>query len=143
RVARLVPEDALEPLRVAALDLLHHRALEALEARVREVKGNRDAGNAIRREPLLADPRVRAEVDAAALEVPIEASHVARKRRALELALQVAEAHPEQLFVTEPRPRRPLCTHALRPGRAASRGGRARDGKRHGNRGLMRRQGTG
>ncbi len=46
---------------VAALDLEHLRLLEPREARVREVEGNRDAGHAVRAEPLVRQPEVGPE----------------------------------------------------------------------------------
>ena len=51
RVTGLVAQDLQAPCLGAPFDLEHLRALELLEARVREVERDRDAGDAVRRKP--------------------------------------------------------------------------------------------
>src|SRR6185436_20249157 len=53
RVPALVPEEPHAPLRRPALDLEHVGELEAPEARMRQVEGNRDTGDAVRAVPLV------------------------------------------------------------------------------------------
>jgi hypothetical protein len=60
-VARLVAQDAQAPLGVAAFDFQHLRELELGQPRVRQVERDGDARNAVRREPLVRQPEVRAE----------------------------------------------------------------------------------
>ena len=66
----LVAEDAHAPGRRAALDFEHLLALEPGEPRVREVEGDGDARDAIRREPLVGQPEMRPEADAARRPAP-------------------------------------------------------------------------
>src|SRR6185437_12434362 len=76
-VSCLVAQNAHEPACIAAFDLAHDAALEALEARMRKVERYRDAGDAVRREPLFRQPHVRLEVESSGLELRVEAPHTA------------------------------------------------------------------
>ncbi len=71
-VAGLVAENLHAPLVLAAFDFEHLRFLELLEARMREVEGDGDAADAVRREPLVREPVVRLERDLPAVELAVE-----------------------------------------------------------------------
>ena len=80
-VAGLVPEDTHAPLGIASLDLEHLREFELREARVCQVERDGDAGDAVRREPLVRQPVVRAERQARAPPVPRAAARCAVRVR--------------------------------------------------------------
>ena len=58
RVTRLVPENAPALRLAGALHLEHLAALQAHQARMREIEGDREAQHPIRREEFLRQPRV-------------------------------------------------------------------------------------
>ena len=72
-MAGFVTQDAQQPVSIAALDLVHHLALEPLESRVREVERDCDPRYAVGREPLFRQPHVRPEPDAAPLQLAVDA----------------------------------------------------------------------
>ena len=61
RVAGFVAQDLQARRSIAAFDFEHLRQLELLQPRMREVEGDRDARDAVRREPLVRQPVVRPE----------------------------------------------------------------------------------
>src|SRR5690606_32176300 len=101
-----------------ALDLEHHLALELAQPLVRQVEGDGDAGHAVGAEPLVRQPEMRAEVEAAGLELAIEPPDVGRERRAFDAQRQVRDAHVEQALG---RPLDPFAREAPRRARGAAR----------------------
>jgi hypothetical protein len=101
----LVPQDAHEPIDVAALDLTRHLALQAHQAGVRQIEWHRDARHTVGRKPFLRQPDVGPEPNAALIELAVEPIDVALERRAVQIELQVAHAQPQQLFIAQARPR--------------------------------------
>src|SRR6185437_7791888 len=69
-----------------------------------EVERNRDAGNAVRGEPLFREPDVRMEADASGLELRIEAADAALDGGVLEPQAEVAEAQRQEALVGETSP---------------------------------------
>ena len=59
-------------LGIAAFDFEHLRELELRQARMREVEGDGDAGHAVGREPLVGQPVVRPEREAARVELGVD-----------------------------------------------------------------------
>ena len=104
RVAALVAQDAQALVVGAALHLEHRAALEAHEARVHQVEGDREARHAPRREPLVREPDVGMEVDAARFELEPELLHAVLDPGALDAHAEVAEAHVEEALLAEARP---------------------------------------
>ncbi len=88
----LVSQQPQPPQAAAAVDVAHHAALELAQARVCDEERNRDARNAIRREPLFGQPHVRLEVDAAPAEFVVEREHVRLHQTAVHAQPQVAQA---------------------------------------------------
>src|SRR5581483_5832550 len=103
----------------AALDFEHELAFKALQPRVGEKKRNGDAGYAVGAEPFIRKPEVRAEIEAALLELGVETARAMGELGALDAQRQVADPHVEQTVV---RPCRPRARDAAR----APRGGTAR-----------------
>ena len=64
RVPGLVAHELEAVFLGAALDFEHHVLFETLEARVREIKGNGETGDAVGRKPFIRQPAVRAELKA-------------------------------------------------------------------------------
>jgi hypothetical protein len=64
-VTGLVAQNAHQPVAVAALDLAHEVPLETDQTLVRQIERYGDARYAVRREPFLRKPAMRAEADAA------------------------------------------------------------------------------
>ena len=83
-VAGLVTKDAHAPGGRAPLDFEHLRALEPGEPRMREVERDRDARHAVGREPLVRQPEVRPEPDAARFELRVELGDALLEQAALE-----------------------------------------------------------
>ena len=98
-VAGLVAQDAQARLRVAAFDLEHLRQLELRQPRVREIERNGDAGHAVRREPLVGQPVVRPERQAARVELGVDLRDALLELGALDREAEIAQAHLEQLLV--------------------------------------------
>ena len=74
-MAELVAQDPQALAASAALDLEHLLALQPPQTRVGEVKRDRNARNAGRREPLLRKPDVRTESQAAPFELGVDLLH--------------------------------------------------------------------
>ena len=72
RVARLVAQDAHQPVAVAAFDFAHEAPLDAHEAAVRQIERDGDSRDAVRREPFLRQPAMRPEADAARGELAVK-----------------------------------------------------------------------
>ncbi len=104
RVSGLVTQDTQQQPCVAALRLAHDAPLEPLQARMREIERHRNARHTVGRKPLLGQPHVRADTDAAALEVRIQPPHMRGKRGALDGKLQIAKAPGQQLLVGQTHP---------------------------------------
>src|SRR5689334_2437096 len=84
RMTGLVPQDAHALLVGAALDLEHLAAFELHQARVCEVERDRDARDAVRREPLLGEPNVRFEANSARIQLAVELFDVGFEKRAFD-----------------------------------------------------------
>src|SRR5690606_5243744 len=80
RVTDLVAHDTHHPVRIAALDLPNHLALEPHETRMREIKRNGDPGDSIWREPFDGQPDVRAQAQITAVELAIGVTNRALDR---------------------------------------------------------------
>ncbi len=104
RVRGFVPQDAPQPLRVAALDLLHDATFETLQARIGEIERHCESGHAIGREPLGPVPGMRPEADAACTQFRIQPAQLPCDLAAADVERQVAEAQLEQLLVIEAAP---------------------------------------
>ena len=89
---------------IAAFDLQHLGELELRQTRMRQVEGNRDAGDAVRGEPLVGQPVVRAERQAARVELGVELRDPLLDLGAFDRQPEVAHADPQQLLVAERRP---------------------------------------
>ena len=100
-VPGLVPQDAHARVVVAAFHFQHLRHLEPDQARVREVEGNGHAGNAVGGEPLVGEPEVRAEQQAAAGQLAVQLLDPQGEIRALDLQVELTELHVEQFLVAE------------------------------------------
>ena len=64
-----------------------------------EIEGNRDAGNAVRREPLVRQPEVRPEHERARLELAIDLVDANRELGAFDLQIELAELQVQELVV--------------------------------------------
>ena len=85
----------------AAFDFEHLLALEFHQARMGQVKRNRNAGHAVRREPLFGQPDVRLEANAAFVEFTVETFDVRLEEGVLDLDGQIANPHVEQMLVSQ------------------------------------------
>ena len=103
RVADLVAQDLQARSAIAAFHFEHLRQLELFEPRVRKVERDRDAGHAVRRKPLVGQPVMRPEPDAARLELAVD-KRCALRAGALDAQAEIAHADLEQLLVAERRP---------------------------------------
>jgi hypothetical protein len=68
---------------------------------VREVEGNRDSRNTVRREPFLGKPNVRFESNASFIEFAVETLDVRLEKRSLNLERKVADPQVKQVFVRQ------------------------------------------
>ena len=85
---------------VAALDFEHLRELELREPRMGEVERDRDAGHAVRREPVIRQPVARTELQAERFQLLGDGGNAVFELGALDAdAAEVAHAHLEQLVV--------------------------------------------
>ena len=84
---------------VAALDLEHLRELQLLQPRVREVERDRDAGDAVGREPLVGQPEMRAERQISRGQLGVKLVGPCRQLRALDADVELTELQIEQMFV--------------------------------------------
>ena len=72
RVACFMPEDAHALDVSASLDFEHLLALELHQPRMRQVKRNSEARNAVRRKPFRGQPHVRLEANATSVQFTVE-----------------------------------------------------------------------
>ena len=96
RMPELVPEQLQALLAGAALDLEHHLALEAHQARMGEVEGDGDAGDVLRGEPLVGEPEVGPEAQVVLLELAEHLLDVGLDPAPLDREVEVAQAQVEQ-----------------------------------------------
>ena len=99
RVARFVAEQPQAIGPVATLDLEDLRALEALEPGVREIEGDRDAWDAVGREPFLGEPAVGAHAQISRPEFLVESLDRTLEPGSFELEAQVTESPFEEFVV--------------------------------------------
>src|SRR5688572_2817741 len=104
RVGYLVTQNARHPVRVAAFDLAHEAALQALQAWMRHVERHGDAGHAVRREPFFGEPQMRAETDAARPQAAADLTHAAFDLGIAQRQPQIAETGSQQLGVGQAGP---------------------------------------
>src|SRR3954451_10996925 len=71
-VARLVPKDLHAPGLVAPFDFEHLRSLQFLQAWMREVEGDRDAGNAVWGKPFGRQPEVRLKGESPRIDLALQ-----------------------------------------------------------------------
>jgi len=88
----LVPQDAHQPVAIAAFDLTHEPPFEAYQSPVRQVEGNGDPGDAVRGKPLLRQPTMRSETDAARRQFPVQPVDRLFEIRSLDGELQITES---------------------------------------------------
>jgi hypothetical protein len=105
-VARLVAQDLEEPIGRAAFDLEGLLLFQARQARVREIEGDRDAGDAVGAEPFPGQPEVRPELQAAAGQLSAQLIQARLERAVLEGHAQVAHPDVEQTLVVVTGPER-------------------------------------
>src|SRR5690349_8814909 len=94
-MSSLVPQDAHALLVGSPFNFQHLPPLELHQPRVREVKRNRDAGHTVRRKPLLGQPDVRFEANAAGIKLAVEPFYVGFEKGALDFYRQIADAEVE------------------------------------------------
>src|SRR5437868_1198537 len=104
-VAGFVPQDAHAFGVSAAFHLQHLLPFELHQARMGEVKRNRDAGHAVWRKPLLRQPNMGFEADSAGIELVVKAFYVRFEKRPLDFYRKVADAQIKQLLIAETMPR--------------------------------------
>src|SRR5690606_1492254 len=90
RMTDFVARDAHHPVRITAFDFPHHRTLEPQQARVREIKGNRDPGNSVRREPFDGQPDVGTQPKVTAVELAIDIANRTLNRFVSQRQLEIA-----------------------------------------------------
>jgi hypothetical protein len=100
-------QDAEAPVRCASFDLEHLALLEPRESWVRQVKGDGDAWNAVRREPLIRQPVVRAEPESPRREFVVQLLELRLEEAPLDRQLEVAKTQIEQFLVRPGGPLRP------------------------------------
>ena len=88
---------------IAAFDFEHLRQLEPREPRMRQIEGNRDARNAVGREPLVRQPVVRPH-QPAAVELLVDLRDARLDNGSRDRQPEVAHPDVEQLLVGERRP---------------------------------------
>ena len=98
-MAGLVAQNAQAFCVGATFHFQHLFAFEFHQARVGQVKGNRNPGNAIRREPLFGKPDVRLESNAAIIQFAVETLNVRFEERAFNLERQIANPQVKQMLV--------------------------------------------
>src|ERR1700680_3208349 len=106
RVAALMPQQILTPLRSSSLHFEHLVQFQGFQARVRQIKRNSDRGNARRREPLVAQIAVGAERKTARGEFLEELCHPALEFAPRNAYTQIADPPFEQLVFFERHPGR-------------------------------------
>src|SRR5678815_2485009 len=84
----------------AALHLQHLLALKLHQTRMSEIKGNRNARDAVRREPFFGQPNMRLKPNATLVEFAVEPFDMWLEERALDLEGQIADAQIEQVLVS-------------------------------------------
>jgi hypothetical protein len=87
-----VPEDSHALGVSSSFNFEHLLAFELHQARMCQVKRNRDAGHAVRRKPLFCQPNVRFEANAAGVELAVKPFDVGFEKRPFDLYGQVANA---------------------------------------------------
>ncbi len=100
-VAGFVPQNAHARVVIAALHFEHLRELQFGQTRMREIERDGDAGNAVGREPLVREPEVRAEQQAAAGQLAVQLLDSQREVGAFDLQIELAELHVEQFLVAK------------------------------------------
>ncbi len=96
RMAGLVTHDAVTPFPVAAFHLAHHLPLQLKQARVREIEGHGEAGDAVRRKPLGRQPHARPESQAAPFELPVQPLDVEPQRATSKTQPEAAESEVQE-----------------------------------------------
>ena len=111
-VAGFVAQDAHAPLRRAPFDLQHVGALEPLQAGMRKVEGDRHAGDAVGREPLVREPEMRPEaLEPARVELLLQLGEALGQHAVVDGDAKLAHPQIEELLV---RPVLPLLSREHR-----------------------------
>ena len=111
-VSRLVAQDAHEAGGIATLDDAAHPALQTLEAWMREIEGDGDAGDTVGREPFLREPDMWPQCDATRVEFGVQAADRAAQHRTVGTTqTQVAEPHPQHGRIRLSSPSGPSARH--------------------------------
>ena len=138
-VTGLVAQDPEAPLPGPALYLEHLALLQPGEPRMGEIERNRHPGHAVRAEPLVGQPVVRAEAQAPCLQLAEELGETILQPAAVDREVEIAQAKVEELLVVPAvpdrrgeGPARPSRRRRLRAGagRARRRGRRGAFGRR-------------
>src|SRR5262249_41687229 len=82
----------------------HLLSFELHQARVSEVKRDRDARHAIRRKPLFGQPNMRFETDSTGVQLAVKPLDVGLEKRPLDFDREVADAQVKQLLIAETMP---------------------------------------
>src|SRR6185436_2414727 len=98
RMAHLMPENAHAPFWRASLDFEHLGEFQSRQARMREIKRNRDPGDAIGREPLVREPVMGAEAHPARLELTCNGGDPSLELGPSDRETEVANAKVEESF---------------------------------------------
>ena len=98
RVSRLVSHYPRELFTRTAFDIEHLTAFQPNETRMCEIERDREAGHALRREPLLGKPDVRAQAESTALERLVERIDSRLKPRPFHGKAEILDAKPKQSF---------------------------------------------
>ena len=97
-MSRLVSHDARKLIARAALDVEHLTSLESNEAWVCQIERNRKSGYALRGEPFLGEPDVRAKTKAAALESFVESVDAWLEPGSFDRQTEVLDSELKQSF---------------------------------------------
>ena len=113
-VPRFMSHDAHAPFGRASLHFEHHRALEPLQARMRQVKRDRDARHAVGCKPFVREPEMRLECGQAPfVQFALQLRDPIREHALLDRHAELAHLQIEELFI---RPVGPLIgwQHSVR-----------------------------
>lgn len=98
-VSGFMPEDAHALGFGGSLGFEHHAAFESDQARVGEIKGNGDTGDAVGSVPTVGEPEVRPEVKPPRIEFLIEFADPVFEHRPFDFHSEIADSHIEEFIV--------------------------------------------
>jgi hypothetical protein len=98
-MARFVPKYAHTFRIGSTLYFQHLLALKLHQARVGQIKRNRDPGHSVGRKPFLAEPNMRLEPDPSRIKLLVKPPDLRLEKRPLDFDRQVRDSQIEQLLV--------------------------------------------